>query len=503
MQFLRSRRFLVGFGSLVLFTGLAGDAFRNAFSWYGYGVICLVVVATSVAILIVHRGDIRFARLPRSLLAFLGLALVSIAWSFYPGASALGVFAQVITTTVALATVLPLTRDELLRAFGHTLRIIIVLSLVFELFVAFVVRTPVFPVWVPEESRVNPPQLLYWSRNLLLEGDKIQGIVGSSTLLGMIALVALITFGVQSAQSWNATAANPPRVAPAGPVAPAASVAPAVPAAGRFGVPPRIRGLLWVGLAVLVLALTRSATVNVAAAGVAAVLAAILLVRATSTPSGRRLAFGAILVGIGTIVTVAYLLRGPILDALGKSDTLTGRQGIWDAVIGLAQQRPVFGWGWVSFWPPWVKPFNDLIERGGIIQLHAHEAWLDVWLQLGIVGLVIFGFLVLTTAVRAWLLAIDPVPMPAGRTGALSATIRGGRGRYSATTLFAPLLLTAMLVQSLAESRILIEGGWIMLVILAVSTKLATLGQVAPSVRGVSPSGSAGGSAVPAAGPLE
>ena len=353
MQFLRSRRFLVGFGSLVLFTGLAGDAFRNAFSWYGYGVICLVVVATSVAILIVHRGDIRFARLPRSLLAFLGLALVSIAWSFYPGASALGVFAQVITTTVALATVLPLTRDELLRAFGHTLRIIIVLSLVFELFVAFVVRTPVFPVWVPAESRVNPPQLLYWSRNLLLEGDKIQGIVGSSTLLGMIALIALITFGVQSAQSWDATAANPPRVAPA------------VPSAGRFGVPPRIRGLLWVGLAVLVLALTRSATVNVAAAGVAAVLAAILLVRATSTPSGRRLAFSAILVGIGTTVTVTYLLRGLILNALGKSDTLTGRQGIWDAVIGLAQQRPVFGWGWVSFWPPRVEPFSDLIERGG------------------------------------------------------------------------------------------------------------------------------------------
>ena len=69
----------------------------------------------------------------------------------------------------------------------------------------------------------------------------------------------------------------------------------------------------------------------------------------------------------------------------------------------------MFGWGWVSFWPPWVEPFSDLIERGGIIQLHAHEAWLDVWLQLGIVGLVVFGFLVLTTAVRAWLLAIDPV----------------------------------------------------------------------------------------------
>ncbi|MBC7724584.1 MAG: O-antigen ligase family protein, partial [Burkholderiaceae bacterium] len=46
-----------------------------------------------------------------------------------------------------------------------------------------------------------------------------------------------------------------------------------------------------------------------------------------------------------------------------------------------------------------------------------------------------------------------------------------------AGSLLAPLLLTALLVQSLAESRILVEGGWMLLVILATSTKLAMLGR--------------------------
>jgi hypothetical protein len=37
------------------------------------------------------------------------------------------------------------------------------------------------------------------------------------------------------------------------------------------------------------------------------------------------------------------------------------------------------------------------------------------------------------------------------------------------------LVLTAELVQSLAESRLLIEGGWILLIIFAVKTKLRPL----------------------------
>ena len=59
-----------------------------------------------------------------------------------------------------------------------------------------------------------------------------------------------------------------------------------------------------------------------------------------------------------------------------------------------AQERPVQGWGWVSYWVPWVAPFDTLAFNNGVRQLHAHNAWLDVWMQLGILGLLAFAVVI-------------------------------------------------------------------------------------------------------------
>ena len=433
MRLLERRGFLTGFATLVLFTALAGDAWRNSIGWYGFGALVALLAAVSVAVLVPHRASLRPGSLPWPLVGFLALAMVSIAWSFYPGASAIGVFAQVITTLVAVAIALLLTGDELLRALGWALRTILVLSLVFELAVSLVVRAPVLPVWVAAADRVNPPLMLYWSRNLLLEGDRIQGIVGNSGLLGMIALIALIVFGVQLVA----------------------------------GTVRRVPGILWLVLAAATLVLTRSATITAALVAVLLVLGMILALRRAASPRARLAVYGGIGVVLAGVAGSVLAFRPLLLDLLGKSDDLTGRLDIWDAVTGLAAQRPVFGWGWVSFWAPWVAPFDDLVTRNGVIQLHAHNAWLDVWLQLGVVGLLVFGALVVTTAIRSWLLATDRV-----------VTGQGDRGSFSSLSLLPPLLLTALLVQSLAESRILVEGGWVLLVILAVTTKLGVLGRL-------------------------
>jgi len=433
MRLLERRGFLTGFATFALFTVLAGDAWRNSISWYGFGALAAILAAASVAVLVRHRASIRPGSLPWPLVAFLALAAISIAWSFYPGASAIGVFAQVITTLTAVAIALVLTGDELLRALGWALRAILVLSLMFELAVSLVVRAPVLPVWVTAADRVDPPLMLYWSRNLLLEGDRIQGIVGNSGLLGMIALIALIVFGVQLAA----------------------------------GTVRRRLGILWLLLAATMLVLTRSATITVALVAVLIVLGMILALRRAESPRARLAVYGGIVVALAAVAGSVLAFRPVLLDLLGKSDDLTGRLDIWDAVIGLATQRPVFGWGWVSFWAPWVEPFDNLVTRNGVIQLHAHNAWLDVWLQLGVVGLLVFGSLVVTTAIRSWLLATDRV-----------VTHQGDRGTFSSLSLLPPLLLTALLVQSLAESRILVEGGWVLLVILAVTTKLGVLGRL-------------------------
>src|SRR5690606_13860515 len=105
--------------------------------------------------------------------------------------------------------------------------------------------------------------------------------------------------------------------------------------------------------------------------------------------------------------TIAIVFRAPLLALLGKRSDLTYRLEIWDTVWALASERPAAGWGWVSYWAPWVEPFDGLAVIRGVTYLQAHNAWLDVFLQLGILGLIAFGALVATAVARSWLLAID------------------------------------------------------------------------------------------------
>ena len=192
----------------------------------------------------------------------------------------------------------------------------------------------------------------------------------------------------------------------------------------------------------------------------AALVVALMVVRRAATPRRRTVIYWSLSGAVVLVAGAAFLLRNSVLAALGKSEDLTGRLDIWNAVIGLSQQRPAFGWGWVSFWIPWVAPFDNLAFKSGVRQLHAHNAWLDIWLQLGILGLIVFGALVMSTTARAWLIAID-------RPRDLSGTPTS----YTAGSLLPILLMAALLIQSVAESRLIIEYGLLTLVVIAVKTR--------------------------------
>jgi exopolysaccharide production protein ExoQ len=326
----------------------------------------------------------------------------------------------VVTIISGVALAVTFTREELLRALGTALRIILAGSLVFELFVSLVLRAPLLPLWVDYSSYGDDlPKLLFWSRDLILEGGKIQGLVGNSSLLGFVSLLGLIVFALQfAAKTVN-----------------------------------RWSGAVWIALSLALIWMTRSATITIALVVLIAVVTAVLLLRLSRTRGQRLGVYGLMALVVVSIPVIIFSFGGRILDLLGKSDTLTGRAGIWEAVIGLAQQHPVLGWGWVSYWIPWIEPFDDLVVRGGVVQLHAHNAWLDMWMQLGIVGLVVFGALVLGTLLRSWSLAVDRQHLGVDRPA-----------RWDTVSL--------LLVQSLAESRLLVEYGLALLVICAVSTKL-------------------------------
>lgn len=416
------------FASLLLFTLFAGEFWRNLISWPGYFVLAGALAVGSVVFLLRLRPAFRWRKAPKSLALLLLLMVLSIAWSAYPGASALGVLAQLATTAGAVFLALCLNWQGLLQALGNAFKWVLGLSLVFELVVAVFVRRPVLPLTpVQPVPSGKLPQAFYWSRDLLFHGGPIQGILGNSNLLAMVALLALIVFAIQLAD-------RPPR-----------------------------RGVVvaWLVVAGLTLVLTRSSTVIVAALATAVVLAFALWTRRVG-PDRRRPVYltAAAVVVAGIVLVSVFASRIPAL--FGKSEDLTGRLDIWAKVIGLAQERPAFGWGWVSYWAPWVSLFHDLAERNGVVYLQAHNAWLDVWLQLGVVGLVLFALLVVSTLWRSWFAAVDRPRVDVA-----------DRLPYTAYALLPLLLLAALLAQSLAESRILLEAGWTLLVVIAVKTKQA------------------------------
>ncbi|RXZ51007.1 O-antigen ligase family protein [Agromyces fucosus] len=421
-----SRTLTGAYATFALFTVLAGQFWRNLLGWWGFGMIALLVVGGAVALLVSSKPSWNWRRTPKSTMFFLLLATLSVAWSFYPGASALGVCLLLVTSVVALALVYCLPWTRFVRALGGAIKWVLGLSLAFELWVAIYVRGPVLPNFPDfEVTGEKLPMAFYWSRGLLFDGGPIEGIVASRNLLAMVALLGLIVFG-----SMLATRSMR-----------------------------RASGIGWLVVSALVFVLTRSATVILVAAVVAVAFAFVIWARRVG-PERRRGVYWAATGALAASVTLLLVFWNGLLDLFGKSEDLTGRFDIWNAVIGLAVERPWFGWGWVGYWAPWVEPFDDLAVRKGVTYLQAHNAWLDVWMQLGIVGLIAFASIVIGALWRAWFLAVDRPRDPMGEPLP-----------YSAASLVPLLVLVALVGQSFAESRILVEGGWVLLIAIAWSTK--------------------------------
>jgi len=402
--------------TLGFFTMTAGDLWRDLLSWWGWGAICVILLILAIIEIVHARVDLR--RLPFALIGFLLLIVVSIFWSDYPTATLAGWAAtfSVAFFAIFLATVIDL--ETMLRTFGVALRWILGLSLLFEFVVSAFIRHPVLPLFVDYSKLDKIPPAFYWSRDLLFHGGQIQGIQGNSNLLALSALLALIVFAVQ----WVSGTAS------------------------------KVWLAFWIVVALATMALTRSSTVLIALAAVILVGVFLWLVRSTSGARRGIVYAGGVVVALA-IAAVGIFANGAVLKLLGKSADFTHRTEIWQRVLPLANERPAAGWGWTGWWAPWVEPFKHLAVFKGVTYLQAHDAWIDIYFQLGVIGLIVFGLLVLTTLGRSWFMAIEAEPR-----------------RSRLVELFPILIMVALIVHSIAESRLLVEILFALLVISAIRT---------------------------------
>lgn len=91
-----------------------------------------------------------------------------------------------------------------------------------------------------------------------------------------------------------------------------------------------------------------------------------------------------------------------IIAQMGRDDTFSGRTSLWTGAIAVAKaSHPILGAGYRAFWTDaGAGGVREYVMDWARLPTHAHNGYLDVWLDLGIPGIIVFGLFVLVTVFR-------------------------------------------------------------------------------------------------------
>lgn len=230
-----------------------------------------------------------------------------------------------------------------------------------------------------------------------------------------------------------------------------------------FALPRRTGALIVVGLSVVLLLESRSRTALVTAIVVLVFISLVPMLRAEPRRAVAGSMFGVAVFGsaIFWILTHEEL----VLSALKAAPTLTGRSQIWAASWLMARRHIWLGYGYSAFWLGAKGPSAIVASIVGSILPSAHNGVLEIWLELGAVGVAAATLAFLVLLRRSWLLLRRP-----------------------GTVLNAwPMLFWLfVLMSNLTESAFLVENSmlWILTVALAAqATRRPAIAAVPESAR--------------------
>jgi O-antigen ligase len=103
-----------------------------------------------------------------------------------------------------------------------------------------------------------------------------------------------------------------------------------------------------------------------------------------------------LLITFSTAIVVIVAWPDFLIELLGKDMTLTGRTGIWVAVLDSIAKRPLLGYGYQAFWLGLEGESYRVILAVSWVLAQAQNGFLDIMLEDGVAGLAIvllvFGF---------------------------------------------------------------------------------------------------------------
>ncbi len=152
------------------------------------------------------------------------------------------------------------------------------------------------------------------------------------------------------------------------------------------------RRKIWIGLAVAIfvlVVLSRSKTSLLACLASAMAIPVLMALQRGGVLSVIFVwlaATGALIGG-----ALFYIAPDLIFKMLGKDPTLTGRTEIWASLMRLSDKHPWLGYGYKAFWTPTSVPASVVRAETHWDVPSAHNGWLDLLIQLGWLGVILFG----------------------------------------------------------------------------------------------------------------
>ena len=157
-------------------------------------------------------------------------------------------------------------------------------------------------------------------------------------------------------------------------------------------------------------------------------------------PGMDRAAMKAALFGVSVVTGVLlYLNFSGVLAVLGKDPTMTQRTVIWASVIPSVLKHPFLGYGFGAFWSGLNGESMQTILVTGWMEGQAQNGYLDVLLQLGLLGFCPLIWLFIRALIKG-----GPTSAFGGRTQMMKAS---------------SLLLVLVLVENIGESSFLDPYG--------------------------------------------
>lgn len=120
-------------------------------------------------------------------------------------------------------------------------------------------------------------------------------------------------------------------------------------------------------------------------------------------PLPRRIAVGVL--GFGALLTTYYVATNleTVTSAMDKDPHLTGRTDLWGYAVDNIRDKPLLGYGYGAFWTYDSVPARRIREAINWDSApHAHNGYLDLTLEVGLVGLISYVALLAIFAKRGY-----------------------------------------------------------------------------------------------------